>query len=214
MPQYRSVRLQVERIAASLTPGYLDSARSADGIPESSTTARSRRPGRRGVIQSEGDDRHGDSRDAPSGAPATARREPGRTNCLNPSMKYSGERIVPTMIEAAYKSYRESPMAVAPLLEWLRLPRELWCLRAGRRLGTFLLVASVAAGPLAGCVAPEPATQDIAVAVDSGYAIDRRLRKPADRGHTLPVAGRRAGQRSRRSLLLARELHGCRPRNP
>ena len=86
-------------------------------------------------------------------------------------MKYSGECIVPTMIEAAYKSYQESPMAVAQLLESLRLPGER-CLRAGRRLGKFLLAAAVAAGPLAGCVAPEPATQDIAVAVDSDNAID------------------------------------------
>ena len=43
MPQYRSVRLQVDRIAASLTPGMLDSDLSADGMPASSTTARSRR---------------------------------------------------------------------------------------------------------------------------------------------------------------------------
>ena len=61
-------------------------------------------------------------------------------------------------------------MAVAPLLEWLRLPRER-CRRAGRRLGTFLLAAAVV-GPLAGCVAPEPATQDIAAAVDSDHAVD------------------------------------------
>ena len=61
-------------------------------------------------------------------------------------------------------------MAVAPLLEWLRSPGER-CPRAEGRLGKLLLAAAVV-GPLAGCVAPEPATQDVAVVVDSDRAID------------------------------------------
>ena len=99
-------------------------------------------------------------------APLAARLDGRRADCLNPCMKYSWKRIVPTMIQGAHKPYREPPMAIAPLYRRTRVA-ERSRVPARQRLWRFILAAAFTAGVLTGC-ATGPPTPDVATARSDG----------------------------------------------
>ena len=128
-------------------------------------------------------------------------------------MKYSVKIIVPTLIKSGHQPYREPPMAIAPLHEWVRGaggPRA----PARQRCWRFALAAAVTARHSGRMHRHRPGDTRQR-AVHSGAASD-----PPPPGRTLSgdvlyklLVGEFA-QLSRQSGPRARELSGSRPSDP
>ena len=175
----------------------------------------------RGVVQSERDDRHDGSQDPSGETPRAARLDRRRPDCLNSCMKYSGERIVPTMIDAAYKLFREPPMTATPLHDSIeaavgREPRSRsgnWGSHSGcdsrRRARRMRRYRSADRGDRRAIV---PQAQKPPPSIP---ATRRPLRppEPAYQGRALQIAGRRNCQPAQRLAVLSRKLSGGRPRD-